>query len=61
MSMLTLTSKTRFRTMRGCQEVRPRGPKHYIVLNFYQINRDDEIQTCDHLVTKALIPYKKPS
>jgi len=29
---------------------------HYIVLNFYQINKDGEIQTRDRLVIKALIP-----
>jgi hypothetical protein len=29
------------------------------VLNFYQINKDDEIRTRDHLVIKALIPYQK--
>jgi len=31
------------------------GP-HYLVLNFYQINGDGEIQTRDRLVIKALIP-----
>jgi hypothetical protein len=31
------------------------------VLNFYQINGDSEIRTRDHLVIKALIPYKKSS
>jgi hypothetical protein len=29
------------------------------VLNFYQINKDDEIRTRDHLVIKALIPCQK--
>jgi hypothetical protein len=29
------------------------------VLNFYQINGDDEIRTRDHLVIKALIPCQK--
>ena len=29
---------------------------HYLVLNFYQINKNDEIWTRDHLVIKALIP-----
>jgi len=28
----------------------------YFMLNFYQINRDGEIRTRDHLVIKALIP-----
>ena len=32
---------------------------HYLVLNFYQINRDDEIRTRDHLVIKALIPCQR--
>jgi len=32
---------------------------HYLVLNFYQINRDGEIRTRDRLVIKALIPYQK--
>jgi hypothetical protein len=32
---------------------------HYLMLNFYQINRDDEIRTRDCLVIKALIPYQK--
>ena len=32
---------------------------YYIVLNFYQINKDSEIQTCDRLVIKALLPFKK--
>jgi len=31
----------------------------YFVLNFYQINRDDEIRTRDHLVIKALISCQK--
>ena len=31
---------------------------HYLVLNFYQINKDSEIQIRDHLVIKALIPYQ---
>jgi len=30
--------------------------QYYIVLNFYQINKDGEIQTRDRLVIKALIP-----
>jgi len=34
------------------------GP-HYLVLNFYQINRDDEIRTRDRLVIKTLIPYQR--
>jgi hypothetical protein len=29
------------------------------VLNFYQINRDGEIQTRDRLVIKTLIPCQK--
>jgi hypothetical protein len=29
---------------------------YYLVLNFYQINEDDEIRTRDRLVIKALIP-----
>ena len=32
---------------------------YYLVLNFYQINRDGEIQTHDRLVIKALIPYQR--
>jgi hypothetical protein len=32
---------------------------HYLVLNFYQINRDDEIRIRDHLVIKALIPCQR--
>jgi hypothetical protein len=32
---------------------------HYLVLNFYQINGDDEIRTRDHLVIKALIPCQR--
>jgi len=31
----------------------------YIILNFYQINRDDEIRTHDRLVIKALIPCQR--
>jgi hypothetical protein len=31
----------------------------YLVLNFYQINKDDEIRTRDHLVIKALIPCQR--
>ena len=34
------------------------GP-HYLVLNFYQINRDGEIRTRDRLVIKALIPCQR--
>jgi len=30
---------------------------HYLVFNFYQINRDGEIRTRDRLVIKALISY----
>ena len=30
---------------------------HYFIFNFYQINRDDEIQTRDHLIIKVLISY----
>ena len=29
---------------------------YYLVLDFYQINEGDDIQTCDHLFIKALIP-----
>ena len=29
------------------------------MLNFYQINEDSEIRTCDRLVIKALIPYQR--
>jgi len=32
---------------------------YYLMLNFYQINRDCEIRTRDCLVIKALIPYKR--
>ena len=32
---------------------------HYLVLNFYQINKDSEIQIFDHLVIKALIPCQR--
>jgi hypothetical protein len=32
---------------------------YYLVLNFYQINRDGEIQTHNHLVIKALIPCQR--
>ena len=31
----------------------------YLMLNFYQINKDGEIRTRDHLVIKALIPYQR--
>jgi hypothetical protein len=31
----------------------------YLVLNFYQINEDDEIRTRDRLVIKALIPCQR--
>ena len=31
----------------------------YLVLNFYQINRDDEIRTRDRLVIKILIPCQR--
>ena len=31
----------------------------YLVLNFYQINRDGEIRTRDHLIIKALIPCQR--
>ena len=31
----------------------------YLVLNFYQINRDDEIRTRDRLVIKALIQCQR--
>jgi hypothetical protein len=31
----------------------------YLVLNFYQINGDGEIRTCDRLVIKALIPCQR--
>jgi hypothetical protein len=31
---------------------------HYLVLNFYQINEDGEIQSYDRLVIKALISYQ---
>jgi len=32
---------------------------HYLVLNFYQINRDDEIRTRDRLVIKTLIQCQR--
>jgi hypothetical protein len=32
---------------------------YYFVLNFYQINGNDEIQTHDRLVIKALIPCQR--
>jgi hypothetical protein len=32
---------------------------HYLVLNFYQINENDEIWTRDRLVIKALIPCQR--
>jgi len=32
---------------------------HYLELNFYQINGDDEIRTRDRLVIKALIPCQR--
>ena len=32
---------------------------HYLVLNFYQINKNNEIRTRDRLVIKALIPYQR--
>ena len=32
---------------------------HYLMLNFYEINRDDEIRTHDRLVIKALIPCQR--
>ena len=32
--------------------------QHYIVFNFYQINRDGEIQTRDRLVIKVPLPYQ---
>ena len=32
---------------------------YYLVLNFYQINKDGEIQTCDYLVIKVLISCQK--
>jgi hypothetical protein len=32
---------------------------HYLVLNFYQINENDEIWTRDFLVIKALIPCQR--
>jgi hypothetical protein len=31
----------------------------YLMLNFYQKNRDDEIRTRNHLVIKTLIPYQR--
>ena len=45
-----LNSKVQAKTCTG---------SHYIVLNFYQINKDGEIRTRDHLVIKALIPCQK--
>jgi len=32
---------------------------HYLVLNFYQINKNNDIWTRDHLVIKTLILYIK--
>jgi len=32
---------------------------YYLILNFYQINKDGEIRTRDHLVIKVMIPYQK--
>ena len=32
---------------------------YYLVFNFYQINRDGEIQTHNRLVIKALIPCQR--
>jgi hypothetical protein len=32
---------------------------HYLVLNFYQINGDSEIRTCDRLVIKTLIQCQR--
>jgi len=32
---------------------------HYLVLNFYQINRDGEIRTRDRLIIKVMIPCQK--
>jgi len=32
---------------------------HYLVLNFYQNNKDGEIRTRDCLVIKALIPCQR--
>ena len=32
---------------------------YYLVLNFYQINEDNDIQTRDILVIKALISYQR--
>ena len=32
---------------------------YYFMCNFYQINRDSEIQTRDRLVIKTLIPYQR--
>ena len=32
---------------------------YYFMLNFYQINKDGEIQTHNHLVIKALIPCQR--
>jgi hypothetical protein len=32
---------------------------HYLVLNFYQINKDNEIWTRDHLIINVLILYIK--
>jgi hypothetical protein len=29
------------------------------IINFYQINKDSEIETRDRLVIKTLIPYQK--
>ena len=51
---LTYSLKWKFFGLETCT-----GP-HYLVLNFYQINEDSEIWTCDCLVIKTLILYQKP-
>jgi len=33
--------------------------RYYLVLNFYQINRSNEIRTLNHLITKILISYQR--
>ena len=50
---LTHTLKWKFYGLKTCTD------PHYLVLNFYQINEDGEIQTRDRLVIKALIPYQR--
>jgi hypothetical protein len=50
---LTYSLKWKFFGLETCT-----GP-HYLVLNFYQINEDSEIRTCDCLVIKTLILYQK--